>query len=122
MLKVCLDRRRSGRPTSRFVCGRSVLAEVPAFAKDGEQIQAARTLRFLWGIKGALWMELTVANSEYVRDAFRESPPLEAQQSSPFRKRRKRGRKAAGDIPALQEVHEEAAVEDVELVADAVQN
>ena len=74
-----------------FLVGRSILVNMPALSDEWPE----RAIRFLWGVKGTdLFMELTVDNLSYVRQAIMISPKVEPKEDSavksPKRKKRKR--------------------------------
>ena len=98
----------------KFLCGQTVSVEAPAvLSKDtGDELRPPLQMRVLFAVRGDIWIELTAANLEYIRDAIRESEPYEQPVSkraktirgSP-KKRRKRGRKPKDDgdnLPVLE--------------------
>ena len=110
---------RAATQEDEFLCGRTIVVSAPAVVKEDVEIQAPRSLRLLWAVRGDLWLELTSGNLEYIRHAIQASTPYQQPVSkravqakgSPGKKRRKRGRKPkhgeAADLPVLADPAEE---------------
>ena len=62
---------RPAREEDEYIVKRSIVLSMPDVGGHGPL-----PIRFLWGVKSDLYMELSVANLNYIKVAIKESPPI----------------------------------------------